>query len=140
MEGSPLTAKELHKVDGYWRASLYLSLGMLSWRIAISSLNLLTTSSVWRQDHKGLTDQDPGVPEIVLNIAMGVIDCVPHLKVAGAPCQGAFRERADCLLQLSYAHGIDKPEILAWKRPFDYSQLNLEQTPLLYNPNGNTRN
>src|SRR6204780_4733990 len=29
VKGSPLSADELRKIDAYWRASLYLSLGML---------------------------------------------------------------------------------------------------------------
>ena len=34
----------------------------LSWRADIASLNLLITSTVWRQDHNGFTHQDPGLP------------------------------------------------------------------------------
>jgi xylulose-5-phosphate/fructose-6-phosphate phosphoketolase len=33
----------------------------LRWRAPISSLNLLITSLVWRQDHNGFTHQDPGI-------------------------------------------------------------------------------
>ena len=32
----------------------------MPWRADISSLNLLITSTVWRQDHNGFTHQDPG--------------------------------------------------------------------------------
>jgi xylulose-5-phosphate/fructose-6-phosphate phosphoketolase len=39
----------------------------LSWRQAIASLNLLVTSTVWRQDHNGFTHQDPGFLDVVLN-------------------------------------------------------------------------
>jgi len=39
----------------------------LSWRQAIASLNLLITSTVWRQDHNGFTHQDPGFLDVVLN-------------------------------------------------------------------------
>jgi xylulose-5-phosphate/fructose-6-phosphate phosphoketolase len=39
----------------------------LSWREAISSLNLLITSTVWRQDHNGFTHQDPGFLDVVVN-------------------------------------------------------------------------
>ena len=39
----------------------------LSWREEISSLNLLITSTVWRQDHNGFTHQDPGFIDVVLN-------------------------------------------------------------------------
>jgi xylulose-5-phosphate/fructose-6-phosphate phosphoketolase len=39
----------------------------LPWRAPVSSLNLLITSTVWRQDHNGFTHQDPGFIDIVLN-------------------------------------------------------------------------
>jgi xylulose-5-phosphate/fructose-6-phosphate phosphoketolase len=39
----------------------------LSWRQSIPSLNLLITSTVWRQDHNGFTHQDPGFIDLVLN-------------------------------------------------------------------------
>jgi xylulose-5-phosphate/fructose-6-phosphate phosphoketolase len=37
------------------------------WRAPISSLNLLITSTVWRQDHNGFTHQDPGFLDLVVN-------------------------------------------------------------------------
>jgi xylulose-5-phosphate/fructose-6-phosphate phosphoketolase len=39
----------------------------LSWRDALASLNLLITSTVWRQDHNGFTHQDPGFLDVVVN-------------------------------------------------------------------------
>jgi len=39
----------------------------LSWRAPVSSLNLLITSTVWRQDHNGFTHQDPGFLDLVVN-------------------------------------------------------------------------
>jgi xylulose-5-phosphate/fructose-6-phosphate phosphoketolase len=39
----------------------------LSWRANIASLNLLITSTVWRQDHNGFTHQDPGFLDVVVN-------------------------------------------------------------------------
>ena len=37
------------------------------WRAPVSSLNLLITSTVWRQDHNGFTHQDPGFLDLVVN-------------------------------------------------------------------------
>jgi xylulose-5-phosphate/fructose-6-phosphate phosphoketolase len=37
------------------------------WRAPISSINLLITSLVWRQDHNGFTHQDPGFLDVVTN-------------------------------------------------------------------------
>ena len=39
----------------------------LPWRRPIASLNLLITSTVWRQDHNGFTHQDPGFLDVVIN-------------------------------------------------------------------------
>jgi phosphoketolase len=39
----------------------------LAWRARIASLNLLVTSTVWRQDHNGFTHQDPGFIDVVVN-------------------------------------------------------------------------
>lgn len=39
----------------------------IAWRVPVPSLNLLITSTVWRQDHNGFTHQDPGFLDIVVN-------------------------------------------------------------------------
>jgi xylulose-5-phosphate/fructose-6-phosphate phosphoketolase len=39
----------------------------ISWRAPISSLNLLITSLVWRQDHNGFSHEDPGFLDVVSN-------------------------------------------------------------------------
>jgi xylulose-5-phosphate/fructose-6-phosphate phosphoketolase len=44
----------------------------LPWRQAIASLNLLITSTVWRQDHNGFTHQDPGFLDVVVNKSANV--------------------------------------------------------------------
>jgi xylulose-5-phosphate/fructose-6-phosphate phosphoketolase len=39
----------------------------MPWRAPIASINLLITSTVWRQDHNGFTHQDPGFLDVVVN-------------------------------------------------------------------------
>jgi xylulose-5-phosphate/fructose-6-phosphate phosphoketolase len=39
----------------------------LDWRAPVSSLNLLISSLVWRQDHNGFTHEDPGFLDVVSN-------------------------------------------------------------------------
>ncbi|MES2427063.1 MAG: phosphoketolase family protein [Bacteroidota bacterium] len=39
----------------------------IPWRRRIASLNILLTSTVWRQDHNGFTHQDPGFIDHVVN-------------------------------------------------------------------------
>ena len=49
------------------RGSLEKAKIELDWRVPISSLNLLITSLVWRQDHNGFTHEDPGFLDVVSN-------------------------------------------------------------------------
>ena len=39
----------------------------IPWRAPVASLNLLISSTVWRQDHNGFTHQDPGFLDVVVN-------------------------------------------------------------------------
>ena len=43
------------------------------WRAKVSSLNLLITSTVWRQDHNGFSHQDPGLLDVVANKSPDVV-------------------------------------------------------------------
>jgi xylulose-5-phosphate/fructose-6-phosphate phosphoketolase len=45
----------------------------IPWRAPVSSLNLLLTSIVWRQDHNGFSHQDPGFLDVVSNKSARVI-------------------------------------------------------------------
>jgi len=59
----------IHVIDSMFNQhAKWLSIcNHLSWREEISSLNLLITSTVWRQDHNGFTHQDPGFLDVVVN-------------------------------------------------------------------------
>jgi xylulose-5-phosphate/fructose-6-phosphate phosphoketolase len=72
----------------------------IAWREEISSLNLLITSTVWRQDHNGFTHQDPGFLDVVVNKSPEVVT-----------------EQIACC-NYAYEHGIDKLEMVNWKWPY----------------------
>jgi xylulose-5-phosphate/fructose-6-phosphate phosphoketolase len=59
----------VHVIDSMFNQhAKWLSIcNRLSWREKIASLNLLITSTVWRQDHNGFTHQDPGFLDVVVN-------------------------------------------------------------------------
>jgi xylulose-5-phosphate/fructose-6-phosphate phosphoketolase len=59
----------VHVIDSMFNQhAKWLSIcNRLPWREDIASLNLLVTSTVWRQDHNGFTHQDPGFLDVVLN-------------------------------------------------------------------------
>ena len=72
----------VHVIDSmYNQHAKWLSIcNEIPWRAPISSVNLLITSTVWRQDHNGFTHQDPGFLDVVLNKDPG---SHPHLPAAG---------------------------------------------------------
>ena len=45
----------------------------LPWRANVSSLNLLITALVWRQDHNGFTHQDPGFLDVIANKSPNIV-------------------------------------------------------------------
>lgn len=59
----------VHVIDSmYNQHAKWLSIcNEISWRAPIASINLLITSTVWRQDHNGFTHQDPGFLDVVVN-------------------------------------------------------------------------
>jgi xylulose-5-phosphate/fructose-6-phosphate phosphoketolase len=58
-----------HVIDSMFNmhAKWLATCNQLNWRAPVSSLNLLITSTVWRQDHNGFTHQDPGFLDVVVN-------------------------------------------------------------------------
>jgi xylulose-5-phosphate/fructose-6-phosphate phosphoketolase len=64
----------IHVIDSMFNQhAKWLSIcNHLSWRDSIASLNMLVTSTVWRQDHNGFTHQDPGFLDLVVNKSSAV--------------------------------------------------------------------
>jgi xylulose-5-phosphate/fructose-6-phosphate phosphoketolase len=83
----------------------------LPWRAKVSSLNLLITALVWRQDHNGFTHQDPGFLDVVANKSPSVV------RVYLPPDANCLLSVADhCLRSVNYVNVIvaDKKEHLQY--------------------------
>ncbi|HEU5403125.1 MAG TPA: phosphoketolase family protein, partial [Terriglobales bacterium] len=83
----------------------------LGWRAPIPSINLLITSSVWRQDHNGFTHQDPGFLDVVTNKSRDVT------RIYLPPDANCLLSVADhCLRSVDYYNVIvaDKQPHLAY--------------------------
>ncbi len=52
---------------------LHVTSKEIPWRVPVSSLNILLSSHVWRQDHNGFSHQDPGFIDHVVNKKADVI-------------------------------------------------------------------
>ena len=73
----------------------------LPWRAKISSLNLLITALVWRQDHNGFTHQDPGFLDVVANKSPSVV------RIYLPPDANCLLSVADhCLQSVNYVNVI----------------------------------
>ena len=71
------------------------------WRASIPSLNLLVTSTVWRQDHNGFTHQDPGFLDVVTNKTAAVT------RIYLPPDANCLLSTADhCLASVDYVNVI----------------------------------
>ncbi|WP_017304750.1 phosphoketolase [Spirulina subsalsa] len=71
------------------------------WRAPISSLNILLSSVVWRQDHNGFSHQDPGFVDLVTNKSADVV------RVYFPPDANCLLSVADhCLRSTDYVNVI----------------------------------
>ncbi len=90
----------VHVIDSMFNQhAKWLSIcNQLSWREEISSLNLLITSTVWRQDHNGFTHQDPGFLDVVVNKSAAVtrIYMPPDVNSLLAVADHCLRSRELC--------------------------------------------
>lgn len=65
----------IHVIDSMFNQHakwLDISKHEVPWRSPISSLNILLSSTVWRQDHNGFSHQDPGFLDVVTNKSASV--------------------------------------------------------------------
>ncbi|MDJ0778787.1 MAG: phosphoketolase family protein [Gammaproteobacteria bacterium] len=81
------------------------------WRRSVSSLNILLSSLVWRQDHNGFSHQDPGYVDLVTNKSPDVV------RVYFPPDANCLLSVADhCLRSVDYINVIisDKQQHLQY--------------------------
>ncbi len=73
----------------------------IPWRSPIPSLNILVTSTVWRQDHNGFSHQDPGFLDVVTNKSAKVT------RIYLPPDANCLLSVADhCLSRMNYVNVI----------------------------------
>jgi xylulose-5-phosphate/fructose-6-phosphate phosphoketolase len=85
--------------------------GRLSWRAPIASLNILLTSTCWRNDHNGFSHQGPGLIDVILS-KRGAVS-----RIYLPPDANCLLSVADhCLRSRNYVNliVIDKQPQLQW--------------------------
>ena len=93
-----------HVVDSMFNQHakwLDISKNEVHWRASVSSLNILLSSTVWRQDHNGFSHQDPGFIDLVTNKSADVV------RVYLPPDANCLLSTADhCLRSKDYVNVI----------------------------------
>ena len=88
----------------------------LQWRAKVSSLNILVSGLVWRQDHNGFTHQDPGFLDVVANKSPSVV------RIYLPPDANCLLSVGDhCFRSQNYINVI-----IADKQPQDMQYLDME--------------
>jgi len=86
------------------------------WRTAVSSLNILVTSLVWRQDHNGFSHQDPGFLDVVTNKSAKVT------RIYLPPDANCLLSVADhCLASTNYVN------VIVSDKQFHLQYLNMDE-------------
>ncbi len=86
------------------------------WRRSVSSLNILLSSLVWRQDHNGFSHQDPGYVDLVTNKSPDVVRLY-------------FPPDANCLLSVAdhCFRSVDYINVIVSDKQNHLQYLNMEQ-------------
>jgi xylulose-5-phosphate/fructose-6-phosphate phosphoketolase len=87
------------------------------WRAPVSSLNMLVTSTVWRQDHNGFSHQDPGFLDVVTNKS-------PHIVRIYLPPD------ANCLLSVAdhCLRSTDYVNVIVSDKQYHLQYLNMDES------------
>src|SRR5262245_11076545 len=130
VEGTPLSAEELRRIDAYWRASLYLSLGMLYLKE-----NPLLREPLKPEQTKprplGHWGSDAGQSFTYIHFNRLIrkydLDAIfisgpgprmPRFRVTGAGAREALRDKQIACQKHAYEFGVDRPDITGWRWPF----------------------
>jgi xylulose-5-phosphate/fructose-6-phosphate phosphoketolase len=86
------------------------------WRRSVSSLNILLSSLVWRQDHNGFSHQDPGYVDLVTNKSPDVVRVY-------------FPPDANCLLSVAdhCFRSVDYINVIVSDKQSHLQYLNIDQ-------------
>lgn len=105
-----------------------------SWRKALPAVNLLSTSTCWRQDHNGFTHQSPALISTLLAVPSNLVNCFFPLDDVAAEDIFNFMMRSKNVVNLTTFNKHDEPRFL--DRAASKSQMQNHGVLILdeYNP------
>lgn len=83
-----------------------------SWRNKIPAVNLLSTSTCWRQDHNGYTHQSPALISTLLTVPSDRVNCIFPLDDTTVTPWFKFMLESKNIVNLATFNKIDEPRFL----------------------------
>lgn len=81
----------------------------VEWRAPMPAVNLLSTSTCWRQDHNGYTHQSPALISTLLSVPSGLANCIFPIDDVAAEAAYDFMMNSTDVVNLTTFNKIDEP-------------------------------
>lgn len=85
----------------------------VAWRMPMPAVNLLSTSTCWRQDHNGYTHQSPALISTLLNLPSNLANCIFPIDDVAAEVAYNFMIGSTDVVNLTTFNKIDEPRYLS---------------------------
>lgn len=84
----------------------------VEWRAPMPAVNLLSTSTCWRQDHNGYTHQSPALISTLLSVPSNLANCIFPIDDIAAEAAYNFMINSTNVVNLATFNKIDEPRYL----------------------------
>lgn len=84
----------------------------VEWREPMPAVNLLSTSTCWRQDHNGYTHQSPALISTLLSVPSNLANCIFPIDDIAAEAAYNFMINSTNVVNLTTFNKIDEPRYL----------------------------
>ncbi len=84
----------------------------VEWREPMPAVNLLSTSTCWRQDHNGYTHQSPALISTLLSVPSNLTNCIFPIDDVAAEVAYDFMMNSTNVVNLTTFNKIDEPRYL----------------------------
>lgn len=84
----------------------------VKWREDMPAVNLLSTSTCWRQDHNGYTHQSPALISTLLSVPSGLANCIFPVDDVAAEEAFYYMLRSKNVVNLTTFNKIDEPRYI----------------------------
>ncbi len=102
----------------------------VDWRAPMPAVNLLSTSTCWRQDHNGYTHQSPALISTLLSSPSNLANCIFPIDDIAAEVAYNFMINSKDVVNLTTFNKIEEPRYLNSKKALE----EFENGAMIYDP------